>query len=241
MANNIGKAAKQVTKPADEYLKFVQQHFNVKDFSITKALHDIDMMSKNYSLDRTLADTDRIRMALKDFDKFNKYGDLGFSGIGLNDVYQLVQEIREDAKVYHNWLVKYKRYLKAAKKVHTGTKEDLHEELVVLGKAIIARATELTPIDTGFLRSSAFLYDFVDYVIMGFAAPYATYVHENMSISHPMHGDRNCYGQAKFLEKALQEFFPDTSVWVEHTGEGVVQAKIAINPLYVEYRHYGGS
>ena len=33
MANNIGKIAKNTTRPLDEYLKFVQQTFNTNDVS----------------------------------------------------------------------------------------------------------------------------------------------------------------------------------------------------------------
>jgi hypothetical protein len=38
-----------------------------------------------------------------------------------------------------------------------------------------------------------------------YTAPYAVYVHENLEIEHPQHGERNCGGQAKFLEQPLRE------------------------------------
>ena len=77
------------------------------------------------------------------------------------------------------------------------------------------------------------------YIIIAFTAPYATYVHENMEIAHPIHGDRDCGGRAKFLEIAVQVVFPDRQVWVEHLGTNDVSVKIGINPLLIEYSHYG--
>lgn len=38
---------------------------------------------------------------------------------------------------------------------------------------------------------------------VGFAAPYAVYVHENLGISHPIHNARDCGGEAKFLQNAV--------------------------------------
>lgn len=48
---------------------------------------------------------------------------------------------------------------------------------------------------------------------VGYRAPYAIYVHENMEIDHPVHVGRdgtvrNCGGQAKFLEIPAREMIP---------------------------------
>lgn len=48
---------------------------------------------------------------------------------------------------------------------------------------------------------------------VGYSAPYAIYVHENMEIDHPLHVDgsgsvRDCKGQAKFLEIPAREILP---------------------------------
>ena len=49
--------------------------------------------------------------------------------------------------------------------------------------------------------------------MVGYRAPYAIYVHENMEIDHPLHVNsdrtvRNCGGQAKFLEQPAREMIP---------------------------------
>ena len=115
----------------------------------------------------------------------------------------------------------------------------LHSELITLGKSILGRAIELTPMKTGTLRKSGVMFDFGTYIIIAFTAPYASYVHENLSISHPIHASNpNCGGRAKFLEIALQEFFPDRHVWTEIHGYNGVMCKISINPILLEYSHY---
>lgn len=45
-------------------------------------------------------------------------------------------------------------------------------------------------------------------VTVGYKAPYALYVHENLEIHHPIHGTRNCGGQAKFLTQPARENRP---------------------------------
>ena len=118
----------------------------------------------------------------------------------------------------------------------------LQKELFKLGQSILGRAEELAPYKTGELRRSGVLMvaDGGNQIIIGFVAPYATYVHENLEIKHPYHkSNPDCGGQAKFLEKALQEFFPDRSVWTDIMGVSGVSATISINPLLIEYRHWG--
>lgn len=49
--------------------------------------------------------------------------------------------------------------------------------------------------------------------MVGYRAPYAIYVHENMEIDHPVHVDgsgsvRDCHGQAKFLEIPARKMLP---------------------------------
>lgn len=49
--------------------------------------------------------------------------------------------------------------------------------------------------------------------MVGYRAPYAIYVHENLEIDHPIHVDgsgsvRDCKGQAKFLEIPAREMIP---------------------------------
>lgn len=65
----------------------------------------------------------------------------------------------------------------------------------------LTKAIGYTPVDTGALRNSGFVKIEGTDIIIGFggpAAPYATYVHEILTNQHPV-------GQAKFLERAVQE------------------------------------
>ena len=81
------------------------------------------------------------------------------------------------------------------------------DQLISLGKTILGRSNELCPIETGFLRSSGTLYVFKDYIKILYRCPYAVYVHENVNKSHP-------FGQAKFLETAVQEILSTRPAYV---------------------------
>ena len=74
----------------------------------------------------------------------------------------------------------------------------------------LTEAQQLTPVDTGALRRSAFITtpsrepDGAITMRMGFggpAAPYSIYVHEDLEAFHPI-------GQAKFLETPLTQSAP---------------------------------
>lgn len=244
---------KKLTQPVDEYLKFVQQSFNTEDFNFARIVSELDTIGKQFvpimeqrnkeyldEAKRLREEANRVTI-LKDFNKYNKFdklGTFGFDNIGLLETYRVTEDIRKDIQVARDWLDSYKRFKKLNLKYNV---ESTHEELITLGKSILGRAIELTPMKTGFLRKSGVMFDFGNYIVIEFTAPYATYVHENLSISHPVHASNpNCGGRAKFLEIALQEFLPDRHVWVETEGYGGVYAKIGLNPLYVEYKHYGG-
>lgn len=241
----------KITRPVDEYLKFIQQNFNTSDVSFADIIRNLEIASKQLGSgiddrSRKIAEqADRLRkeidkvIILKDFNKYKKFNSLGNFGLdnkGLINAYNVADDIIRDVQVARDWIDSYKKYSEMAKTMNSV--DTLHNELIMLGQSILGRAIELTPIDTGFLRKSGVLYDFGTYIIIAFTAPYATYVHENLEIAHPIHGDRNCGGRAKFLEIALQEFFPNRRVWTEIHGYSGVMAKIGINPLYLEYSHY---
>lgn len=243
MANNIGKIAKNTTRPLDEYLKFVQQSFNTSDVSFNDIIKQLENIAKTDSVNYTEAIDLKNRLdlipILKDinkYKKFDKLGDFDFSDRGLRQVYKVSDDIIKDINTARNWIRDYKIFYSLLSKVGI---QGLHTELLTLGKTILGRAVELCPMKTGTLRKSGILLDFGTYIIISFTAPYATYVHENMEISHPIHGGRDCGGRAKFLEIAVQEVFPDRQVWVEHLGTNDVSVKISINPLLIEYSHYG--
>lgn len=192
---------------------------------------------------------------VQDPDKYNKFeilaGAVESSDIlnkaGIQQVYKISDSILKDIYVTRNWLKSYIEYQNRLREfLKNNNKPDrdeyLKKELFVLGQSILGRAEELTPYDTGRLRKSGVLMvaDGGKSVIIGFAAPYASYVHEDLQIIHPHHKHNpDCGGQAKFLETALQEFFPDRQVWTEVLGVNGIAVKISINPLYIEYKHYG--
>lgn len=234
---------KKITQPVDTYLKFVQQTFNTGDVSFLNILKQLDAFAKSrqahYEEAANLRDKLNTIQILKDpnkYKKFDKLGNFNLGESGLREVYKVSDEIIKDINVARDWLDSYKRFKELTSKLSL---DGLHSELIKLGQSILGRAIELTPMKTGTLRQSGVLLDFGTYIVIAFTAPYATYVHENMEIAHPHHtSNPNCGGRAKFLEIALQEYFPDRSVWVEHLGKGKVMCKIAINPLLIEYTHY---
>lgn len=191
---------------------------------------------------------------ISDPDKYNKFDHLTdainssdmFSRGGVTDIYKIQDDILDDIYVARDWLKSFHDYQRQLGEFlkSTGSVDipSLQKELFRLGQSILGRAEELAPYKTGELRRSGVLMvaEGGNQIIIGFVAPYATYVHENLEIKHPYHkSNPDCGGQAKFLEKALQEFFPDRSVWTDIMGVSGVSATISINPLLIEYRHWG--
>lgn len=234
---------KKITQPVDTYLKFVQQSFNTGSVNFLDILKQLDAFAKSKQTYSNEAATLRDRLdtiqILKDFSKYKKFdklGNFGLTDTGLRETYRVADEIIKDIDVARDWLESYKRFSMLTSAISL---QSLHSELLKLGQSILGRAVELAPMKTGTLRQSGVLFDFGTYIVIAFTAPYASYVHENMNISHPNHtSNTNCGGRAKFLEVALQEFFPDRTVWTEIHGYNGVMCKISINPLLLEYSHY---
>ena len=243
----------KATKVLDESLKFIQQNFNISDINFMDILSQLDKYDNSpsetarreksdinkrerarklkYELSRIMILTD-----LEKYKKFDRLGNIGLDANGLREVYRVSDDIIKDINVAREWLKSYEKFMRISRQADN---IDVHSELIMLGKSILGRAIELTPMKTGYLRSSGVMYDMGDYIIIAFIAPYASYVHENLEIGHPHHASNvNCGGRAKFLEVALQEFFPDRQVWTEIHGYGGVMVKIGINPLLLEYSHY---
>ena len=240
---NIKDINKKITQPVDTYLKFVQQSFNTSNTSFIDILQQLNTLANSKQTYSNEAANLRDRLdtitILKDFNKYKKFDKLGNFGLSSNDLrqtYKVADDIIKDINVARDWISSYKKFSMSISKLNiTG----LHSELITLGKSILGRAIELTPMKTGTLRKSGVMFDFGTYIIIAFTAPYASYVHENLSISHPIHASNpNCGGRAKFLEIALQEFFPDRHVWTEIHGYNGVMCKISINPILLEYSHY---
>lgn len=91
-------------------------------------------------------------------------------------------------------------------RIPAAVKDGLATQLYQSAEEVMAKAKELTPVDTGALRASGHVQPPVEdargvSVELGFggpAAPYAVYVHENLDARHTV-------GQAKFLEEPLMQ------------------------------------
>lgn len=64
---------------------------------------------------------------------------------------------------------------------------------------------------------------------VGYRAPHAIYVHENLNISHPVHATHNCGGQAKFLETPARRLRKDMALIVRKYIQG---KRGLVNGLY---------
>jgi hypothetical protein len=86
-------------------------------------------------------------------------------------------------------------------KISKNVEKELEKALSVASLVVMRQSMENCPVDTGFLRASAFRTDVQKdpskmRVHVGHNAYYATYVHEIMHYHHPV-------GMAKFLERAI--------------------------------------
>lgn len=92
-----------------------------------------------------------------------------------------------------------------------------HELLTIIAREILASAILRTPIVSGNLRRSAVAWvpPDNDAILIFYAKSYAKFIHEAMFIRHPIHripGSNityDCHGDSKFLEDAVQLYFPD--------------------------------
>jgi hypothetical protein len=100
----------------------------------------------------------------------------------------------------------FRELKKALKQQGPRAEQSLARALFTEGERIMTEAKRLTPVDTGALRASGHVQKPVIRrgrieVTLGFggpSAPYAVIVHENLNVRHQV-------GQAKFLEKPLNE------------------------------------
>lgn len=237
MANALDKAL----NPVDNTLEFIQESFNINgSISFDSIVKDLNKMSANLQkeisnrdnirlaqIERLLA-TDKVLKIIDDRGLYSKFNELAnavsFSQNGAEHVLSVSRELVYDLENARNWLGEYQKLIKNKQVTNM-------DRLIKLGQSILARAVELCPIDTGLLRSSGTLIVYQNYIVIVFAAPYATYVHENLENYHK-------YGRAKFLEAAIQEFLPNKRTWVDIQGEDIVYAKISMNSR-VTYKHHG--
>lgn len=221
----------------DGYLKFVQQHFNT-DNNYGTIVRNLEEVSETLRQEQDKRKENRLGVIedlirrkneinlLKDEKLFGRVVDitskLQIEGTGINSVLRMSDKLIYDIDNTRQWLAEYENVLK-------NLEFNSMEKLITLGKAILGRAIELCPIDTGTLRASGTMMVFDGYIIISFAAPYATYVHENLEVEHNV-------GRAKFLEVAVQEFLPNKSTWIETHEDKAVLVKIGIDNSVI-YRH----
>lgn len=114
--------------------------------------------------------------------------------------------------------VKLEGFVELTKKLNKSISEIssvVEDALLDCGNDLQQKAQDLTPVDTGALRSSAFTETDRQgknpSVIVGYTEEYAIFVHENLEAHHPV-------GQAKFLEQPLRE---NTDKYVEYIKDKV--------------------
>lgn len=155
-------------------------------------------------------------------DKFNTLDISGISQEGFQKMIKASAELVYDIKKAKSWVKETERIIEKVKKNNMSANKSNKRkyllsirELESIGRAILGKAIELAPIETGFLRASGTVYTYSNSIRIIFECPYATYVHENVNIQHPI-------GQAKFLETAAQDILRNTGVWVNNTSDSFV-------------------
>lgn len=222
---NIKKLVNHGINAVDKPFEFIQDTFNADDTAYLKELCNNLLKLSQELQDRQakiLAQNASDLDVLISGDLEKRVEQLANISTDTAQVYKIINSLIYDLNKSHNWLIEFQKYRE--KSVNT------NEQLKNLGIAILGRAVELCPIDTGFLRKSGICIYTGDSVIIGFYAPYAVYVHENMNCRHRV-------GQAKFLENAVQEFIPNKSSWVEILGSDTIAVKITTTHR-VYYEHY---
>lgn len=231
---NMATVVNKAVQPLDSYLKFIQDNFNVESGEpddIVKLLSEVANSKANNSNEaRGLLSRFNQQAILKNQSKYsNIFAQEMVNNKGILSIIRITDNLLKDINKAQEWLKDYSKF----KIEDTGQMGDLQSELVLLGQAILMRAIELCPMRTGALRKSGILIEYSGYVVIMFTAPYAYYVHENLEIAHPHHpSNPNCGGRAKFLEIAMQEFYPQFRVWAEQIKLGGVGVKIMINPRF---------
>jgi hypothetical protein len=113
--------------------------------------------------------------------------------------------------------VKLEGFVELTKKLNKSISEIssvVEDALLDCGNDLQQKAQDLTPVDTGALRASAFTEAESGNnpsVIVGYTEEYAIFVHENLEAHHPV-------GQAKFLEQPLKE---NADKYVEYVRDKV--------------------
>lgn len=93
---------------------------------------------------------------------------------------------------------------------------------IACGKIILKESLKLCPIDTGELRASGHIviegYGFDIRVTVGYSAPHAIYVHENLEVYHKYPT------QAKFLSEVIRRYRGDIRRMIAQQVHEAMQA-----------------
>lgn len=246
---NLGNQLSEPLKQTDTFLKLVQDSFNVDSgkgsfdaifADFWKLTDSPQFIHAATAGERGLADWLRSHATRVDiirdgqmYDKFFVLGEELINGT-VATTYKAIDDLINDVNLARGWLNNYKEFERqmianSLWNYYKLTDEQLNQMLVRLGKSILGRALELCPYRTGALRRSGYFRVHAGLLEIGFSAPYASYVHDNMNISHPQHNGYNCGGRAKFLELAIQEFMPESASFVKITGFGEIKAFIRLS------------
>lgn len=220
----VKKAVNKNIKIADKALQFIQESFNADDnlegiitsLKANKSPQAKDLVTRQS--DVNILKGDNLLNQVEDITSKLNLGGRNITVMGLTD--KLIYNLNKSK----GWLEDYKKFISSIKPT------DTQNQLASIGVAILGRAVELCPIDTGFLRKSGLVIVNGNSVVIGFYAPYSIYVHENMN-------SRHITGQSKFLEQAVQEFFPNRSSWVDILGSDTLAIKISAT-FDITYTHY---
>lgn len=162
-------------------------------------------------MQNSFSSIDRSRLTPNLIDTFYRVTNLGkdLTAIPLD----LVKQTLADAI---DWLEEYKRAKKQTSYTSKAEVADL----------ILFEATLLAPYLTGELRSSGYVDAGIGYYTVGFSAPYAAIVHEDLTVSHPIHeNDRYCGGRAKYLEIAVLDVL-NKSLPLHFDGNGGIFVEV---------------
>lgn len=208
----------------EEYLKFIRDNFNLDS---DRTLDDITetargRLSSIYNSKVNRKDSLKAKelsselgaikiTTTKDINNYvrditSELLDVLPTNIGQARIFNITNDFINDLQETVDWLDKYREFM-------LNTSGIINIE--ALGKAILLRAVELAPIDTGLLRKSGLLVTTNNSIEIIFSVPYAVYVHEDMDARHTT-------GRSKFLEVAVQEVFKDETIVIDILDNGAI-------------------
>lgn len=201
-------------KKIDDALGIMQKLFNVESNSYNQVISTVRNLESYYrnsgEVGNIAGTVHKLSDSIDDI-KIVKSGEMFKRVKGLDpfgkDIIKASDKLIQDITSAQDWLSSYEKMIEDV--YSTSSRNEIAiNSLESLGVAILGRAIELCPKDTGRLRKSGFVSVLSDSVVIGFTAPYSVYVHENMAQNFKV-------GRAKFLEIALSEFLTSRKTWID--------------------------